>query len=118
MTVNLNLAGLPAVCLPCGFAEQPGGAKLPVGVQVRAGRNVRAATRATPWGTCQRCESRAASAVPVSRPLTPWTRLSHGPLQMIGRAFGEAELLQLAHVFEQTAGVMAEARPAVYAAME
>ncbi len=34
MTVNLNLAGLPAVCLPCGFAEQPGGAKLPVGVQV------------------------------------------------------------------------------------
>lgn len=70
MTVNLNLAGLPAVCLPCGFAEQPGGAKLPVGVQ------------------------------------------------MIGRAFGEAGLLQLAHVFEQTAGVMAEARPAVYAAME
>lgn len=37
---------------------------------------------------------------------------------MIGRAFGEAELLQLAHVFEQTAGVMAGARPAVYAAFE
>jgi aspartyl-tRNA(Asn)/glutamyl-tRNA(Gln) amidotransferase subunit A len=35
MTVNLNLAGLPAVCLPCGFVEQPGGAKLPVGMQVR-----------------------------------------------------------------------------------
>lgn len=34
MTVNLNLAGLPAVCLPCGLAEQPGGAKLPVGMQV------------------------------------------------------------------------------------
>ena len=36
MTVNLNLAGLPAVCLPCGFAEQPGGVKLPVGMQVGA----------------------------------------------------------------------------------
>ena len=34
---------------------------------------------------------------------------------MIGRAFGEGELLQLAHVFEQTVGVMAGSRPAVYA---
>ena len=40
MTVNLNLAGLPAVCLPCGFVEQPGGAKLPVGIQVRCTRGV------------------------------------------------------------------------------
>lgn len=68
MTINLNLAGLPAVCLPCGFVEQPGGAKLPVGVQ------------------------------------------------MIGRAFGEGELLQLAHIVEQTAGVMAGVRPPVFAA--
>ena len=68
MTVNLNLAGLPAVCLPCGFAEQPGGGKLPVGMQI------------------------------------------------IGRAFEEADLLQLAHVFEQTAGVMASERPTVFAA--
>jgi Asp-tRNA(Asn)/Glu-tRNA(Gln) amidotransferase A subunit family amidase len=35
---------------------------------------------------------------------------------MIGRAFGEADLLQLAHVYEQTANVMADDRPAVYAA--
>lgn len=67
MTVNLNLAGLPAVCLPCGFADAPGGGRLPVG------------------------------------------------MQLIGRAFGEAELLQLAHAYEQTAGVMAGARPAVWA---
>lgn len=67
MTVNLNLAGLPAVCLPCGFVDQPDGARLPVG------------------------------------------------MQMIGRAFGEADLLQLAHAFEQTAGVMADARPPVHA---
>lgn len=66
MTVNLNLAGLPAVCLPCGFAEQPSGGTLPVG------------------------------------------------MQMIGRAFGEGDLLQLAHIFEQTAAVMALRRPAVY----
>ena len=37
-------------------------------------------------------------------------------VQLIGRAFGEADLLQLAHTLEQTAGVMAGARPAVYAA--
>lgn len=67
MTVNLNLAGLPAVCLPCGFiAHQPGG-RLPVG------------------------------------------------MQMIGRAFGEADLLQLAHIYEQTVGIAAGLRPAVYA---
>lgn len=34
---------------------------------------------------------------------------------MIGRAFGEADLLQLAHVYEQTAGVMAGMRPSVFA---
>lgn len=67
MTVNLNLAGLPAVCLPCGFAELPDGGKLPVG------------------------------------------------MQMIGRAFGEADLLQLAHVYEQTAGVTAGTQPSVFA---
>lgn len=67
MTVNLNLAGLPAVCLPCSFVEQPDGSKLPVGVQ------------------------------------------------MVGHAFGEADLLQLAHLFEQTAGVQTAARPPVYA---
>ena len=26
-------------------------------------------------------------------------------LQLIGRAFGEADLLQVAHVYEQTAGI-------------
>jgi len=33
MTVNLNLAGLPAVTVPCGFAEDDG-ATLPVGLQI------------------------------------------------------------------------------------
>ena len=68
MTVNLNLAGLPAVVVPCGFAEE-GGARLPVGVQ------------------------------------------------MVGRMFGEAELLAAAHVFEQTAGALGgAAAPAAAAA--
>jgi aspartyl-tRNA(Asn)/glutamyl-tRNA(Gln) amidotransferase subunit A len=56
MTVNVNLAGLPAVVVPCGFAAVEGSAKkLPVGVQ------------------------------------------------FIGRAFREAELLEIAHAYEQTA---------------
>ena len=33
MTVNLNLAGLPAVVLNCGFDEE-GSVKLPVGMQL------------------------------------------------------------------------------------
>ena len=42
MTVTLNLAGLPGVCVPCGFApkeEEEGGLLLPVGLQIigRAG---------------------------------------------------------------------------------
>lgn len=53
MTVNLNLAGLPAVVLPCGWAEE-GGEKLPVG------------------------------------------------LQIIGKAFGEVDLLGVAHILEKT----------------
>ena len=54
MTVNVNLAGLPAVVVPCAHVEVEGGKRLPVG------------------------------------------------MQLIGRAFREAELLELAHVFEQT----------------
>ncbi|KAI8472916.1 MAG: glutamyl tRNA amidotransferase, subunit A [Monoraphidium minutum] len=54
MTVNLNLSGLPAVVVPCGFVDSEDGARLPVG------------------------------------------------LQMVGRMFGEAELLAAAHAFEQT----------------
>ncbi|KAF5831176.1 amidase signature domain-containing protein [Dunaliella salina] len=56
-TVNVNMAGLPAVVLPCGFADQashPGSPQLPVGLQV------------------------------------------------VGRAFDEAGILQLAHAYEQT----------------
>lgn len=53
MTVNLNLAGLPAVTLPCGSTVVDG-VTLPIGVQ------------------------------------------------MIGRAFGEADMLNIAHIFEQT----------------
>lgn len=55
MTVNVNLSGLPAIVVPCGFVpSEDGQAQLPVG------------------------------------------------LQMIGRAFGEAELCAIAHAFEQT----------------
>lgn len=69
MTINLNLAGLPAVVVPCGFAEEEG-VKLPVGVQ------------------------------------------------MIGRMFGEQELLRVAHVYEQTAGVVGAAQPQVVASSQ
>jgi len=33
-TVTANMAGLPAVSVPGGFAEEPGGVRLPVGVQL------------------------------------------------------------------------------------
>lgn len=33
-TVSINLAGIPALSLPCGFAECQGGAKLPIGLQI------------------------------------------------------------------------------------
>jgi aspartyl-tRNA(Asn)/glutamyl-tRNA(Gln) amidotransferase subunit A len=51
MTVNVNLAGLPAVTLPCGVHDG-----LPIGMQI------------------------------------------------VGKAFGEADLLSLGHIYEQTAG--------------
>jgi aspartyl-tRNA(Asn)/glutamyl-tRNA(Gln) amidotransferase subunit A len=57
MTVSLNLSGLPAVVVPCGFSKEEG-------------------------------EAGAAEVVlPVG-------------LQMIGKMFGERELLAAAHVFE------------------
>jgi Asp-tRNA(Asn)/Glu-tRNA(Gln) amidotransferase A subunit family amidase len=34
MKVNLNLAGLSAVCLPCGFAGHAAGHAQPVGMQL------------------------------------------------------------------------------------
>lgn len=54
MTVNVNLAGLPAIVVPCAHVEVEGGRRLPVG------------------------------------------------MQLIGRAFKEADLLELAHIYEQT----------------
>jgi hypothetical protein len=122
MTVNLNLAGLPAVCLPCGFVEQPGGVKLPVGMQVRC-------TRGVVWVCLWQLVSCLGPPAWTDAPSPAGNRPTQPPhtpaciptlaccccLQMIGRAFGEGELLQLAHVFEQTAGVMAGSRPAVYA---
>ena len=66
MTVNVNLAGLPAVVLPCGTMEEQGDT-LPVG------------------------------------------------LQMIGKAFGEGDLLQIAHIYEQTAGVAEKMKAPQYA---
>ncbi len=59
MTINVNLAGLPAIVVPCAHVPTAGGGVLPVG------------------------------------------------LQMVGRMFGEAALVQLAHVFEQTSSPLA-----------
>lgn len=71
MTVNLNLSGLPAVVVPCGFtAAEDSGTQLPVG------------------------------------------------LQLVGRMFGEQQLLQVANIYEQTAGVSRTAHPAVMAAQQ
>jgi aspartyl-tRNA(Asn)/glutamyl-tRNA(Gln) amidotransferase subunit A len=35
-TIPVNIAGLPGISLPCGFAAAPDGARLPIGVQVLA----------------------------------------------------------------------------------
>lgn len=68
MTVNLNLSGLPAVVVPCGFAA------------------------------ADSSSGAAAAALPVG-------------LQLIGRMFGEAPLLRVAHAYEQTAGVAGSRQP-------
>lgn len=66
MTINLNLSGLPAVVVPCGFAQEEG-KSLPVG------------------------------------------------LQLTGPMFGEAAMLEIAHIFEQTVNIAATAKPALCA---
>lgn len=77
MTINLNLAGLPAVVVPCGFtADEPAAAAA---------------------GSSQQQQ------LPVG-------------LQLVGPMFGEQQLLKVAHIFEQTAGVAGKARPQVVAA--
>jgi aspartyl-tRNA(Asn)/glutamyl-tRNA(Gln) amidotransferase subunit A len=35
-TIPVNIAGLPGISLPCGFATAPDGARLPIGVQILA----------------------------------------------------------------------------------
>ncbi len=35
-TIPVNIAGLPGISLPCGFADTPDGARLPIGVQILA----------------------------------------------------------------------------------
>ena len=35
-TIPVNIAGLPGISVPCGFAEAPDGTPLPVGVQILA----------------------------------------------------------------------------------
>jgi aspartyl-tRNA(Asn)/glutamyl-tRNA(Gln) amidotransferase subunit A len=35
-TIPVNIAGLPGISLPCGFATAPGGVRLPIGVQILA----------------------------------------------------------------------------------
>jgi aspartyl-tRNA(Asn)/glutamyl-tRNA(Gln) amidotransferase subunit A len=54
MTVNVNLAGLPALVMPCGVSTSPEYANLPIGIQ------------------------------------------------LVGKSFSEAHLLQLAHAYEVT----------------
>jgi len=54
MTVNVNLAGLPALVMPCGVSTSPEYANLPIGIQ------------------------------------------------LVGKSFSEAQLLQLAHAYEVT----------------
>ena len=48
-------------------------------------------------------------SIPCGFDSTGSKRLPIG-LQIIGRAFGEADLLRIAHVYEQTAGVDLSAR--------
>jgi aspartyl-tRNA(Asn)/glutamyl-tRNA(Gln) amidotransferase subunit A len=79
MTINLNLAGLPAVVVPCGYtADEAAGAAA---------------------GSSQEQQQQ----LPVG-------------LQLVGPMFGEQQLLKVAHIFEQTAGVAGKARPQVVAA--
>lgn len=78
MTINLNLAGLPAVVVPCGYTAADGAAAADDSSQQQ-------------------------QQLPVG-------------LQFIGPMFGEQQLLKVAHVFEQTAGVAGAARPQVAAA--
>ena len=65
MTVNVNLAGLPAVVLPCGMVAAAAAGD--------GGENGIDTTVSLPVG-----------------------------LQMIGKSFGEADLLRLAHIYEST----------------
>ncbi|GFR42442.1 hypothetical protein Agub_g3349 [Astrephomene gubernaculifera] len=74
MTVNVNLAGLPAIVLPAGYVRVPAGA----------------------------AAGDAAAGEGVQLPIG---------MQLIGRAFDEAGLLQLAHVYEQTAQLPALTPP-------
>lgn len=74
MTINLNLAGLPAVVVPCGYTAD---------------------------------DSAAAGSQQQQLPVG---------LQLVGPMFGEQQLLKVAHIFEQTAGVAGNAQPQVSAA--
>jgi aspartyl-tRNA(Asn)/glutamyl-tRNA(Gln) amidotransferase subunit A len=76
MTINLNLAGLPAVVVPCGYTV--------------------ADDSAAAAGSQQQ-------QLPVG-------------LQLVGPMFGEQQLLKVAHIYEQTAGVAGKAQPQVAAA--
>lgn len=78
MTINLNLAGLPAVVVPCGYTAAD--------------------------------DSAAAAAAGSQQQQLPVG------LQLVGPMFGEQQLLKVAHIFEQTAGVAGKAQPQVAAA--
>jgi aspartyl-tRNA(Asn)/glutamyl-tRNA(Gln) amidotransferase subunit A len=71
-TIGCNLAGIPGLILPCGFAES-----------------------ARPETSDSRLQS------PVSSLQSPVSRLPLG-LQLLGKPFGEETILRLAHAYEQS----------------
>jgi aspartyl-tRNA(Asn)/glutamyl-tRNA(Gln) amidotransferase subunit A len=85
MTINVNLSGLPAVVVPCGFTPADD-----------------SATTTSSSGGQQQQQQQQQQVLPVG-------------MQLVGRMFGEAQLLRVAHVYEQTAGVAGSRQPQVVA---
>ncbi|CAI5970610.1 unnamed protein product [Closterium sp. NIES-64] len=112
MTVNVNLAGLPAISLPCGLA--PGGPHgLPIGLQIigapfaeplvgpmaslSAFRSSVLPLRRWQFSSTHMCLSR-----PVVFQGAPPPTAHQRPLSSLSSLFTQATILKYAHVFEQT----------------